>query len=243
MTTATTASSESLHDGVREAIDELATRHELDEGAADALHGLVRMVDWGQGNFVPKPNSNGPTRDRRRAGRVASNVLAESLSGLELEPVRGAQRMADIGSGAGFPGLVLAIARPEARVALIENVAEKCSFLRRAIDELGVDNVEVVEGPAQGWSEGAGKCDVVTSRKVGRPKTIIEWSAPLLAPGGAVVLWPGSSDFEKEAIEDAAGAADEAGLRVAEVHSRTSTNRKGKRLVKHLYMYEKPAQG
>jgi 16S rRNA (guanine(527)-N(7))-methyltransferase RsmG len=260
-------SSESL-DGIRETIDELATRYELGEGAPDALHELVRMVDWGQGNFVPKSTdseeellaakhqarrktgrpqreikSSRPTRDRGRAPRVASSLLAESLTGLELEPVRAAGRMADIGSGAGFPGLTLAIALPETRVALLENVAEKCDFLRRAVEELELDNVEVVEGPAQEWSEGAGKCDVVTSRKAGRPKTIIEWSAPLLAPGGAIVVWPGSTDLKREVLEEAAGAAEAAGLRLAEPHSWTSKNRKGKTLTKHLYMYEKSAQG
>jgi 16S rRNA (guanine527-N7)-methyltransferase len=147
--------------------------------------------------------------------------------------------MADIGSGAGFPGMVLAIALPRAEVTLIEKVPEKCSFLRRAAAELGLDNVEVVEGTVQQWSEGVGTCDVVTSRKVGRLETIVEWSAPLLAPGGAVALWPGSTDFDAEAPEAAADAAHAAGLRLAHVHRLESENRRGKPVVKHLYLYEK----
>lgn len=236
-------SSESVHEGIREEIDALATRYELADGAADALQGLVRLVDWGQANFVPRSDPSASAGDRRGlrapSRRTALNLLAESLSGLELEAVRAARRVADIGSGAGFPGLVLAIALPQARLALIEKVPERCRFLRRAAAELGLDNVEVVEGTAQEWSEGAGACDVVTSRKVGRLKTMVEWSAPLLARGGAVALWPGTTDFTEEEPAAAADAADAAGLRLAQVLPLESENRRGKTVVKHLYLYEK----
>ena len=173
------------------------------------------------------------------ARHVVSSTLAESLAGLELEPVRGARHIADIGSGAGFPGLVLAIALPEARVTLIEKVREKCSFLRRASEELSLGNVEVVQGTVQRWTEGAGACDVVTSRKVGRLDTVVEWSAPLLAPTAAVALWPGRSDFDEgaNAAGSAADAAQAAGLRLAKVHPIPSMTRRGKRVVKHLYLY------
>jgi 16S rRNA (guanine527-N7)-methyltransferase len=231
---------------VREAlreIDELAIRYELTEASAERLRGLVRLVDWGERNFVPKTDSTGARRDGGRpeaaAKHIASSTLAESLFGLELEPVRAARRVADVGSGAGFPGLVLAIALPQARVTLIEKRPKKCGFLRHAAAELELDNVEVVEGNVQKWSEGVGACDVVTSRKVGRLNTMVEWSAPLLAPGGALVLWPGRSGFAKEAdaAEDAADAADAAGLRLAQVYSVPSVSRSGKRIVKHLFLY------
>jgi 16S rRNA (guanine527-N7)-methyltransferase len=176
---------------------------------------------------------------------VASNTLAESLAGLELEPLTAARRVVDIGSGAGFPGLVLAIALPRARFTLIEKVDEKAAFLRRAAAELGLENVEVVQGRAQQWKEGLGACDVVTSRKVGRLETMVEWSAPFLAPGGAVALWPGRTDFAKEAdaAEDAAEAAEAAGLRLAQVHPIRSTDRNGEAAVKHLFLYQTADQG
>ena len=230
-----------FEEAVREEIDALADRYELTEGAADALQGLVRLVDWGETNFVPKSDQSSRERQKRRAGgsetRVASSMLAESLAGLELEPVRAARRLADIGSGAGFPGLVLAVALPRARVTLIEKVPEKCTFLRRAVAELGLDNVDVVEGYVQQWSEGVGTCDVVTSRKVGRPHVMVERSAPLLAPGGAIALWPGPTDFSREAAEAAADAAGPAGLRLAQVHPLHGENHRGKRVVKHLLLY------
>jgi 16S rRNA (guanine(527)-N(7))-methyltransferase RsmG len=232
------ASSESVQESVGEEIDALGARYELADGAGDALRGLVGLVDWGEPNFVPRADPSSRKRERRRPpelrSRIASNVVAESLAGLELKPVREARRLADIGSGAGFPGMVLAIALPQARVALIEKIPEKCDFLRRTVAELGLDNVEVVEGAVQRWSEGVGACDVVTARKVQPPATMAEWSKPLLAPGGAVVLWPGRTDFPKEVIE---ADTSEAGLRLAEVHSMESKNRHGEPIVKNLYLY------
>jgi 16S rRNA (guanine527-N7)-methyltransferase len=192
---------------------------------------------------VPTSDSANRRRARRRPADAAKNIvsstIAESLYGLELEPVRAARRVADIGSGAGFPGLVLAIALPEARVTLIEKVPEKCAFLRRAIAELALENVDVAEGNAKEWSDGAGACDVVTSRKVGRLSTMVEWSAPLLAPNGAVVLWPGRSNFEEadKAADDAADAAEAVGLRLEQVQSMQSVDRYGKPIEKHFYVY------
>ena len=139
--------------------------------------------------------------------------------------MRTAGRLGDIGSGAGFPGLVLGIALPQTRVALLEKVREKCVFLRRAVEELGLDNVEVVEGTVQKWTDGSGRCDVVTSRRAGRLNTMVEWSAPLLAPEGAIVLWQqGRRNPAKEAL--AADAAEELGLRLAEVHPPEDRNGK-----------------
>src|SRR3954471_10840728 len=218
-------------------IDRLAERYELSAASAEALQALVKLVDWEEANFVPK-SSEGRGRRRGRSDpaskrRVASNLLSESLAGLELEPMRAARRVADIGSGAGFPGLVLAAALPQAQMTLIERVPEKCSFLRRASSELGLEHVQVVQGTVQKWSEGLGACDVVTSRKVGRPERMLEWSAPLLAEKGWVALWPGSTDFEEEAPKSGAG------LRVAQVLQLQSEDRRGRHVVKHLYLYQK----
>src|ERR1700709_2101886 len=73
--------------------------------------------------------------DPKRAWRVH---VADSLSGLEFEALRKAPTIADVGSGAGFPGLVLAVALPNAQVDLIESVGRKCEFIQRAIDESGI---------------------------------------------------------------------------------------------------------
>jgi 16S rRNA (guanine527-N7)-methyltransferase len=128
-------------------------------------------------------------------------------------------------------------------VTLIERDPEKCSFLRRVSLELGVDNVDVVEGRVQQWSAGVGTCDVVTSRKVGRLETMVKWSAPLLTPGGSVALWPGSKNFAEDAPKAAANAAEAAGLRLAQALPLESEDRRGRRVVKHLFLYEKVGGG
>jgi len=231
-------SSDSLHRELDSEIDALAERYELTGEAGDALQRLVRLVDWEAPNFVRKASSRGgggrkKRRDAASMRRVASNLLSQSLAGIESGPVRTARRLADIGSGAGFPGLVLAVVLPQARVTLIEKVPNKCSFLRRAVSELSLANVEVVEGNVLEWSEGLASCDVVTSRKVGRPVKTLELSAPLLAQEGWVALWPGTSAFEEEVPETGAG------LRVVQTIPLKWENRNGGYATRHLYLYEK----
>ena len=82
--------------------------------------------------------------------------VADSLVALDLPAVREAHRLADLGSGGGFPGLVLAIALPHAHVALVESVRRKCAFLAAAAAALELTNVEVVNARARrrggrGW--------------------------------------------------------------------------------------------
>lgn len=99
----------------------------------------------------------------------------------------------DVGSGAGLPGLVLAIGRPDLRVSLVEPLQRRVNFLESAIDELGLqDRVEVLHGRAEDFDPGVG-FDVVTSRAVGALAKLIVWSAPLLAPHGEVLALKGAS--------------------------------------------------
>ena len=83
----------------------------------------------------------GQLRGRRRAWKVH---VADSLTGLEVPELRGAKRIADVGAGAGFPGLALAVALPDAQVDLIESVGRKCDFMNRAIDAAGIANATVL---------------------------------------------------------------------------------------------------
>ena len=76
--------------------------------------------------------------------------IADSLAGLRVDAIQSATRIADLGSGAGFPGLVLALARPEARVVLVESVGKKAVFLEEAAEHLRLENVEVVRRPRGG---------------------------------------------------------------------------------------------
>src|SRR6478672_5902058 len=105
----------------------------------------------------------------------------------------------DIGSGAGLPGLVLAVARPDLRLTLVEPLLRRTTFLEEAVSALGLDNVEVVRGRADAL-HGVRTFDMVTSRAVAPLERLLGWSMPLVAPTGALVAMKGSSvDEEIEA--------------------------------------------
>ena len=145
-----------------------------------------------------------------RAWRVH---VDDSLTGLEVESLASAARIADIGSGAGFPGLALAAALPTARVELIESVGRKCEFMRRAIEAAGIENAEVVNARSEELAAGPGRerFDAVTARAVGRLSTLAELASPLLREGGTLVAWKGrrSEDEELELERAAAELAME----------------------------------
>lgn len=101
-------------------------------------------------------------------------------------------RVADIGSGAGLPGLVLAIARPDVTITLIEPLLRRTTFLEETVDALGLTNVVVVRGRADAL-HGTADFDVVTSRAVAPLDRLLEWSMPLVAPDGVLLAMKGSS--------------------------------------------------
>ena len=146
------------------------------------------------------PASLSSVRDPEEAWRVH---VIDSLSGLDL--VGAPDRLADVGAGAGFPGLVLAAALPATRVDLIESVARKCAFIEKAIGAAGLDNARAVCDRAETWAavaEPAGGLeayDVVTARAVGRLSTLAELASPLLRDGGELVAWKGRRDLGEEA--------------------------------------------
>jgi 16S rRNA (guanine527-N7)-methyltransferase len=146
----------------------------------------------------------------RDPGRIRDDHLADALVALELEQVRGATSVADLGAGAGVPGLPLAIALPDARVAVVESSGRKCAFLSRAAAVCGLTNVEVVNARAEGWEEGLARNDLVTARALAPLPVVAEYAAPLLRVGGALVAWRGRRDAEEEAA--ATRAAAEVGL-------------------------------
>jgi 16S rRNA (guanine527-N7)-methyltransferase len=120
----------------------------------------------------------------------------------------------DIGSGAGLPGLVVAIARPDLRVTLVEPLLRRTTFLEEAVARLGLDRVEVVRGRADDL-HGNRRFDVVTSRAVAPLERLLRWSMPLVAPEGALVAMKGSSAAEE--IEAASGVLRQLGCGAPEV--------------------------
>jgi 16S rRNA (guanine527-N7)-methyltransferase len=136
--------------------------------------------------------------------------VADSLAGLEIPEVRDASWIADIGSGAGFPGLVLAVALPRARVDMIESVSRKCAVIDRLTHAARLDNEIVRAMPMRAeeraaWG-GREAYDVVTARAVAGLPVLVEYASPLLAVGGVFVAWKGARDPEEEARGSKAAA-------------------------------------
>ena len=139
----------------------------------------------------------------------------DSLSLLGLPQVRAARRLVDVGSGAGLPALVLALALPEVEVTALESVRKKCMHIERAAALLRLENVEVCCQRAEEYGRSAGgreAHDVAVSRALAALPVIAEYSLPLLRIGGAMVAMKGSvSDQECTQARDALGilGADE----------------------------------
>ncbi len=136
--------------------------------------------------------------DPERAWRVH---VEDSLTGLEFEQLREARRIADIGPGAGFPGLALAVALPRAQVELIESVGRKCEFMRRAVDAAGIENATVLNARSEKIAAGEAResYEAATARAVGRLSTLAELASPLLRENGVLVAWKGKRDPGEEA--------------------------------------------
>jgi 16S rRNA (guanine527-N7)-methyltransferase len=106
-------------------------------------------------------------------------------------------RLADVGSGAGFPGLPLALAVPGLEVTLIESNTKKCAFLSEVIRTLDLRNATVFRGRMEEFSPGSANFDFITSRALGQFDDLLKWSLTHLASGGKVVLWLGDDDARK----------------------------------------------
>jgi 16S rRNA (guanine527-N7)-methyltransferase len=125
--------------------------------------------------------------------------------------------LADLGSGAGLPGLVLALARPDLQVTLIEPMARRVAFLAEVVDRLGLHRVEVVRVRAEDWPRPE-RFDVVTARALAPLAKLLGWGLPLMSPGGVLLAMKGSSAAEE--IEAAHEVLRRFGAR-AEVLSRS----------------------
>lgn len=176
---------------------QLAERHGLSVSGREALARLLALLP---------DDPSAPTTLRDPATAVDAHV-ADALVGLQVAALRAARRIADIGAGAGFPGLVLAAALPDAEVALIEASGRKCAFLERAVSVMGLDNVVIVASRAESWDQGIDSRDAITARAVASLPVLVEYAAPLLMRDGALVAWKGRRDSADERDAEAAAAA------------------------------------
>ena len=190
---------------VEASLDVLARQYDLSLGAVAALRCLLAEL---------AADARAPSGVRVAEQAVDLHV-ADSLVALGVPAVRSAAVIADVGSGAGFPGLPLAAALPRARVFLVESAVRKAAFIERAAQAAGLQNACVVPERAEQWAAGLGACDVVLARAVGQLAVLAEYAAPLLSLGGVLVAWKGAP----QEAEEAAGtfAARELGLEPREI--------------------------
>ncbi len=205
-------------------LEQLARKYGLTTRQRDQLAGLLSILER---------DERAPTAVRGHE-RAVDVHIADSLVALELEVVRLASTIADVGAGAGFPGLALAVALPASELRLVESHRRKCAFMTDVLAEVGVENARVVCERAEEWGEGVRQHDVVTARAVAAQPVVLEYAAPLLRLGGTLVDWRGKRVRRDE--EAAARAADELGLRVLEIRPvepfAAATDR-------HLHVYAK----
>jgi 16S rRNA (guanine527-N7)-methyltransferase len=179
----------------------LGERYRLSNGQLDQLTKILSTL--GLDELAPTTV--------REPSRAVDVHLADSLVALELEIVREASQIADIGAGAGFPGLPLAVALPRSEVKLVESQVRKCMFIERVMAGAGIENAEAVCARVEEWPEGIGVHDVVLARAVAPQLIVLEYAAPLLRLGGALVDWRGQRDPEEE--RTAMEAAELLGMR------------------------------
>ncbi len=123
--------------------------------------------------------------------------------------------LCDVGTGAGLPGIVLAIARPDLTITLVEPLLRRTTFLTEVVDALSLARVTVHRGRADSL-HGQAQFDAVTSRAVAPLGRLLDWSMPLVAPAGALVAMKGSSAAEE--VETAAADLDRWGCAPPTVH-------------------------
>jgi len=126
----------------------------------------------------------------REAPRLWDRHLLNSA--VLSEAVPDAASVADVGSGAGLPGVALAIVRPDVVVTLVEPLLRRTTFLEEVVTELELDNVRVVRGRADAL-HGVSQFDVVTSRAVAALPKLATWCLPLVSPQGEMVALKGSA--------------------------------------------------
>jgi 16S rRNA (guanine527-N7)-methyltransferase len=207
--------------------EQLAVVHGLTGWQTSQLQALLGIVEG---------DEQAPTTVRS-VERAVDVHIADSLTALDIDWVRSAASIADLGSGSGFPGLALAVALPDAEVALVESQRRKCDFLERACAAAEIENALVVCSRVEEWGEGLGCDDVVVARALAAQPVVLEYAAPLLRLGGALVDWRGRRDSAQEAEADC--VAEQLGMRLQEVrHTKPYEGARDH----HLHVFEKVAE-
>ena len=178
----------------------------LPEDRVDTLCAFARaMVKQNQ-----VMNLTGITEDTA----VARLHLLDSLTVLACQDLKG-KRLIDVGCGAGFPGVPLAIACPEAEITLLDSLGKRMKWLESVLPELGIRAQCVTARAEEAVATCRERYDFATSRAVARLNILLELTAPYVRVGGAVLAMKGT--LAQEELEEAAGAIKKLGLKLEEV--------------------------
>ncbi len=185
-----------MNDEVQRRVIELVDRHRLTAGVSEQLEAILESLAL---------DDQAPTTVRDPLQAVDVHI-ADALVALELDEVRSAVRVVDIGAGAGVPGLPIAAAMPQSTVALVESQSRKCAFIERVRIHAGIENARVVDTRVEQWPAGVGVHDLALARAVALAPVVLEYAAPLLRIGGTLVDWRGrrNPEEERQAINAAA---------------------------------------
>src|SRR5713226_521998 len=130
---------------------------------------------------------------------ILSRHFGESMFAVEKAGITGG-RLADVGSGAGFPGLAIKILCPAVEITLIETVTKKVAFLKEVVRTLSLNGVYFVQKRFEQLDRGQGSFDWVCSRALGGHEGIVSWANDRLVPTGSLLLWVGSKDAQRISI-------------------------------------------
>jgi len=114
-------------------------------------------------------------------------------------PILGS-RLADVGTGAGFPGIPLRMAIPDLNLTLIEPNAKKTAFLSEVVRRLELGSTRVIRSRMEDMGTESGRFDFITARALGRHDEFLRWSRDFISESGSVVLWLGESDAKTVAL-------------------------------------------
>lgn len=215
------------------------------EGSLEQLR--LQMMDWGLGldesrlsllsQYADLLSGYGlanviGTRDR---DDILLDHLVDSLSCFISEDLNQARSIVDVGTGAGLPGVPLAIVRPKLRVTLLEATEKKVRFLDYVREKLGLRNVEVLHARVEDVGSGSAyreTFDIATARALAALPVVVEYCAPLVRVGGTILAMKGR--LTEEELEQGIAASGELGVELREVKQvtqRTPLSQKERRLV------------